>query len=739
MTIVSYFFGLEGWLTEVVPKPLQTVMFNFSVAKKAKITDPFLGVLEKVMMILVLLYVVNNINDLEQHKIVEVPVGYPTYEFLRYTQQQLKDGSGFNSVRNDINQLPYCSASEEYEYLRAQKDDSGNFISPTEDFTVVTDPEVKRKGVVEVFNDDKIGCKQINYAELKTKQSATAYLTTFQKETLTTSYICDGFQHPVTGATTVGFNRVNYESWQNGRTYDCQDFRESSDDKSTIIGKADLSKHFRTTEHEFGEDSCACLEMRNYFSVAPESIGLEIFHSFRGSEIMHSVAATSMVDSKYSPTTFVVRDPRMDVREGLIDIPAGLAERLKVPFEPGQPISFSLKELLQIAGADLDDAVDPNTVPLRPGQPIPKRRVTGVRLNIDLVYSIEVGGSEPTCEMRVSFDDGLQSWSQDARTHQRHSISETWDTARNNGVLKQYSEVVNRGIVVQFQAKGIIKKFDFFQLMNVLTQGLVLFPLATFVVYFLAITVSPRRKLYSPAINSHFNYEKELGSFGISSLFVVSQYAAWKKDGKIKITDTKKGMNLDELTEILMGDKDAPGYPLQPKDVATNFAATIFDAVKALRKDTHTKGDGKDYEIGLADLLSIETGEIFDYDTAVKMAGGAGSQFKKSHKMTRQNTTRSRMTGRLSIGGGARTQPVQPVSQPVTQQVQPQVQQQQQQMQVQQMQQQQQQQQPRNMAVVIPAGVGPGSMITVQTPLGTNLQVAIPPNAHPGMTLQVPY
>ena len=69
-------------------------------------------------------------------------------------------------------------------------------------------------------------------------------------------------------------------------------------------------------------------------------------------------------------------------------------------------------------------------------------------------------------------------------------------------------------MVVQFNARGVVKKYNFFHLMTVLTQGLVLLSLSTLFVHMLAATSSPRSAVYRPVMHGHFDYQFELGSFG---------------------------------------------------------------------------------------------------------------------------------------------------------------------------------------------------------------------------------
>jgi hypothetical protein len=66
------------------------------------------------------------------------------------------------------------------------------------------------KPIVDYRNDDKLACKQLNFAEVVKKTESTAYVTTYQKETLSTVRQCTD----IDGSTlsTDGTLQVPYSS-----------------------------------------------------------------------------------------------------------------------------------------------------------------------------------------------------------------------------------------------------------------------------------------------------------------------------------------------------------------------------------------------------------------------------------------------------------------------------------------------------------------------------------------------
>ena len=90
-------------------------------------------------------------------------------------------------------------------------------------------PWVSPPNVKSVFNDDKIECNQLNFAQLISKDSTTARLITYQVETLSTVRNCDSLD-----------------------AMDCDAIDRRESDKSTIIAKYTGEKNFRIQERADG-------------------------------------------------------------------------------------------------------------------------------------------------------------------------------------------------------------------------------------------------------------------------------------------------------------------------------------------------------------------------------------------------------------------------------------------------------------------------------------------------------
>jgi len=237
----------EDWLFKVTPKAIAETIYYVPAQKQVKIRDPGLSLIEKSLMVCVLFYVIGQIVTTQEHLVFENPSGFPTIEFLR----KAPNDEGFNTIRNTFNgrnshgTLPYCTyeandledSQKPYDYLKPKKL-NGKIVSPvkndnsfwTEDVwhapeKVQAVDSAGRVGPLvpfgDVFTDNNIACKQLNYAEVIKKNLFTAQLTTFQTETLSTVYDCKDLPYEM-------FNGKNVRT--------CRGLTRESDD-TTIVSK----------------------------------------------------------------------------------------------------------------------------------------------------------------------------------------------------------------------------------------------------------------------------------------------------------------------------------------------------------------------------------------------------------------------------------------------------------------------------------------------------------------------
>jgi hypothetical protein len=167
----------DDYLRRVVPDPIQQFLFTPIAPKQLRIYDPLLGMLEKTLMFLMVFYVAYaTASQPSQYSLSEIPEGSVLFDIER---------GQFNKYRNDNphDTLPYCNAGQmDYEYLAPKG--TGSTMSPN--FNTATGKwEVGASAEGSYWNDDKLSCKQLNFAEMVKKTPSVAYVTTFQKETLT--------------------------------------------------------------------------------------------------------------------------------------------------------------------------------------------------------------------------------------------------------------------------------------------------------------------------------------------------------------------------------------------------------------------------------------------------------------------------------------------------------------------------------------------------------------------------
>jgi hypothetical protein len=343
---------LSALLEAVVPTSAASVLFNFYAKKQVAIYDPVLGVADKLLQVLVVAYVVHLIWSTRSWEYVEVAEGFPTFAFERST---------FNGDRNrSFDEFRYC-ANSSYDYYRPD--------------------EKNHKQHLAYWNDIEVSCKQSMYADIISADQSSARISTFEKYTLATTTNCLD-----------------------------QDTCVRHADKSQILNGG---QPYILKEHNKGSYSCTCLEMRNYFPIGPENLGLSVHHTFTESTRSSSLRGSSTsspddVPSSSSKTHLAPIETTLIRKQGFDDRTYTRDPRT---FKSGQAIHVSFTELLDIAfatnstkdGSPLDERVSGSSVALADGEfANPFRRVTGVTLNVDLVSDIFAAtDSYPTCAARA--------------------------------------------------------------------------------------------------------------------------------------------------------------------------------------------------------------------------------------------------------------------------------------------------------------------------------------------------
>jgi hypothetical protein len=316
------------------------MVFTMSTPKRVKIHDSILGLVEKVLMGLILFYLAREMFTNKEYNYVEEPRGYPLFFFER---------GNFNDIRNDaFNEAQgkkwprgdyTCTSLESdsygpYEYLAIKKNAQGDVLSP-----VNTGNGYKKASGVDgdsVFNDNKVRCKQLNFAEIYKKAEDAGYVATYQKETYSRVMNC---VDPSLGII--------------GKDWDCDhaNVRQAPSSVSTVIPKYDNELHF-IQQQDSKHRNCVCLELRNYMAIAPEQIAISFFHNYRTSSKVGMEGSTTNYkeDGNQHPDTFLKRKGGgwVDVAQLKDGVVAFTSDKSKSLLPTGEKINMVVKSLLVI-------------------------------------------------------------------------------------------------------------------------------------------------------------------------------------------------------------------------------------------------------------------------------------------------------------------------------------------------------------------------------------------------------
>jgi len=544
------------------PKSICNIFFNVRAVKQAKLNDPILGIAEKALMGLVLFYVLYGIFGQETHVLSDNPQGYPSFFFER---------GNFNTIRNDAfngvgggSNWPYladanCASFEneiygQYQYFAPKKDktDPTKYSSPVKDtvnpskFMLPTSTAANSFAGNSYFNDDKIRCKQMNFAEIYKKDATVGYVTTFQKETYSTVRRCKD--------PSLGEIGEEWDCDQNG-------VRQGLDSHSTVLRKSDGKLHFKTTENTKTK-SCTCLELRNYMAIAPEGVAISFFHSYTTPGLFGESGNTANkkgteTGKESHPNTFLKKKDNCPPEGCYINSAKLLGKTPQVVFTKeralalipaGDKIKLLISQILDIATNNeknfLDKPPTSNGPTVLDNQPLPVRRIYGMTLNMDLVYKIQSNdlgtglwhtGASAECDLEISYSDGKVEYSLDAQMHTRQNFDDDVQPADCAATpescpsfTRVYSELLNRGIMIRFTSKGKVSKFDFFYFVNILVQGLVLLPLANTLITLLATTMSANREIFLNTTQEPVKRQGALGDYAAQVAVACTMLKQWK-------------------------------------------------------------------------------------------------------------------------------------------------------------------------------------------------------------------
>eukprot|EP00931_Biecheleriopsis_adriatica_P024313 TRINITY_DN15184_c1_g3_i1.p1 TRINITY_DN15184_c1_g3~~TRINITY_DN15184_c1_g3_i1.p1 ORF type:complete len:677 (+),score=99.51 TRINITY_DN15184_c1_g3_i1:50-2032(+) len=202
------------------------------------------------------------------------------------------------------------------------------------------------------------------------------------------------------------------------------------------------------------EGRCKCWQTRNHFLVGVEEMVLTIRHSFKPFRLL----GTRLAAEERSSATVETR-----VLKGSIN-----GEVLRT-FAPGESITASVKDWVAWAGHEIDDVngqalVDyPSTVDIPGSDNLPRFRMTGIELSIEVLYQGSVGvaakgGGDIVANIIVTINPGYASFGSDPIFYQ--------DTRSSDGVngTLELRDRYTRGIRFLISSGGEIGEFSIVQL-----------------------------------------------------------------------------------------------------------------------------------------------------------------------------------------------------------------------------------------------------------------------------------
>jgi hypothetical protein len=395
---------------------------------------------------------------------------------------------------------------------------------------------------------------------------------------------------------------------------DCRDSNvcETTSDESTILKNGINNQFVFKTEEKKDMYTCGCLELRNYLVVAPEHVAIKFFHNFQASQKIgnHVRGSTTTSNGRFSPKTSVYWKDEPD--------------KLIAEYEPGLPITYSVKELLDITGKSLDDEMDREFASLREevvgddgtprDQPAPKRRVTGLVINMELIYDITAAKegftSDDTAkaDLHISVTDSFTSWNPDVQMHERQLFDKT-----TGKYTRVYSELLNRGIMIRFTAKGKVQTFDWNVLYFNIISLLVLVPFVNKFVIAIAKFISPKREFYKKGLLEDLDYDHEMSKFAATSALITAQYKLWDKDGDgLEVHELADKLARDPKTVHYFGSEEGVLYPTVGKLEDCKDGKWDFDHTEGPPMDNFVFKNGTKYKVkfGDADGVDVDGSEL---------------------------------------------------------------------------------------------------------------------------------
>jgi hypothetical protein len=234
-------------------------------------------------------------------------------------------------------------------------------------------------------------------------------------------------------------------------------------------------------------------------------------------------------------------------------------------FEAGSNIALDVKQLMDLAGLDLDKTWDQQPNGFKPSESekgygtsasaYPTVRLTGSRIMIDIKYynyelddltTTEIGTDDVYAIVEVS---GKVQWESRGQSITYRTEHDQWDSPFNklgqpNGAFEDFYVY---GINIDVTSSGIVAKFDIMLFINTVIAALVLLGTAKSICDVVATKLlGVKSQLFTKFMREEVDLERECARFAVQALVATHFF-------KQKDIDGSGNLDLEEIQQMLHG------------------------------------------------------------------------------------------------------------------------------------------------------------------------------------------
>eukprot|EP00210_Caulerpa_lentillifera_P001296 g1249.t1 len=314
-------------------------------------------------------------------------------------------------------------------------------------------------------------------------------------------------------------------------------------------------------------DICAYTEAQSYFPVGPENVTLNFIHGYRTS---------SIVDKKGSLPRTIIKSP-------------GFSDN-QLEIKAGKEIKLTLKQLLDIAGIDLDkrlneqdnnpcsDTSQGNSTNGR--VEYPRGRLSGLILQLTFnyytrklapeAYKKDTGENSEAvvCILEVVPQNRWSLLGSDIRYMMNKPSDPLFITTDHVGrvanddqeLLASRTDFQRNGVALVFTTSGSIGRFDFGALINALVAGSVLLAVAQMITTYIAIyALGLSSQLYKAFMMETVDWRQEYARYAAQAIVAGHAFMQYDDNRSMKL-DRKE--IFDVLKKLMSKDDDMENWQL---------------------------------------------------------------------------------------------------------------------------------------------------------------------------------